>query len=196
MRRSILTNLLLSTCALGLVAAIACQKQADTATAQPAEATPAPTTTSAAEPAGPAAEPDAKADAADAEAAAAAEKRARDRVEVQVTAGEAVYDTKCGRCHGKEGQGRKGKYPPVIGDSALPEEPPKRARLRKDEFSTAQGLLDFVQEAMPPRKGGSLSEEEYLSVVAFLASANGIELTDAITVDSASDVDLFRDTSD
>jgi mono/diheme cytochrome c family protein len=193
MTQSILPNLLLGTCALGLVAAIACQKQADTATAQPAEATAAPTSTS---PAEPAAKPDAEAEAADAEAAAAAEKRARDRVEVQVTAGEAVYDKTCGRCHGKEGQGRKGKYPPVMGDTALPEEPPKRARLRKDEFSTAQGLLDFVQESMPPRKGGSLSEEEYLAVVAFLASANGIQLSDAITVDNASEVDLFRDTGE
>lgn len=193
MTRSILTNLLLSACALGFVAAMACQKQADTATAQPAEAAPAPATTPSAEPA---AKPDAEDDTADAEAAAAAEKRARDRVEVQITAGEAVYDKSCGRCHGKEGEGRKGKYPPVMGDVALPEAPPKRARLRKQEFSTAQGLLDFVQENMPPRKGGSLSEEEYLAVVAFLTSANGIELSDEITVDSASELDIVRDTGE
>ena len=74
MTRSILTNLLLGTLALGLVAAVACQKKADTATAQPAEATPAP---AAASPAEPAEKPDAEAEAADAEAAAAAEKRAR-----------------------------------------------------------------------------------------------------------------------
>jgi hypothetical protein len=49
---------------------------------------------------------------------------------------------------------------------------------------------------MPPRKGGSLSEEEYLAVVAFLASANGIELSDEITVDNASEVDIVRDTEE
>jgi len=175
------------------MATMACQKKADTATAQPAEATSAPASTSSAEPAEAANKPDAKAEAADAEAAAAAEKRARDRAEVQVTAGEAVYDKSCSRCHGAEGQGRKGKYPPVMGDAALPQKPPKRARLRKQEFSTAQGLVEFVQESMPPKKGGSLSEEEYLAVVAFLASANGIELTDEITVDNASELDIVRD---
>jgi len=192
MTRSTLFTLFPSIFALGLVAVVACQKQADTATAQPADAAPAPASTSSAEPAEPATKPDAEAEAAAAEAAAEAERRAAE----QVNAGEAVYDKTCSRCHGNEGQGRKGKYPAVIGEAALPLEPPKRARLRKEELSTAQGLVEFVQESMPPRKGGSLSGEEYLAVVAFLLSANGIELSDEITADNASQVDIVRDTEE
>ena len=106
-------------------------------------------------------------------------------VRAQISAGNAVYEEHCGGCHGGEGQGKKGKVPPVYGDGGLPLDPRKGARLRRGPFESAQDVFDFVKEAMPPKKAGELTDEEYYAVVATLLLGNGIELDEPLDAETA-----------
>jgi cytochrome c len=95
-----------------------------------------------------------------------------------VALGQKLYGEKCAGCHGSSGEGAKG--PPVVGldRGALPLDPPATARYRKNQFRTVMDIAEFVVKAMPPNAPGSLSEEEYFSVLAFDLKANGIDLGD------------------
>jgi cytochrome c len=93
----------------------------------------------------------------------------------QVAAGATLYAANCAKCHGPLGKGTS-KAPPVVGDNALPLEPPSGAKLRKTQFHTAKDVLDFIRVNMPLGKPGSLSEDEYASILAFDLKANGIDL--------------------
>lgn len=96
----------------------------------------------------------------------------------QVALGQRLYGEKCAGCHGPSGEGAKG--PPVVGldRGALPLDPPPTAQYRKSQFKTVMDIAEFVVKAMPPNAPGSLSEEEYFSILAFDLKANGIDLGD------------------
>jgi cytochrome c len=96
----------------------------------------------------------------------------------QVALGQKLYGDKCGSCHGASGEG--GKAPAVVGISkgALPLDPPATAKFRKVQFKTVADIAGFVVKAMPPDSAGSLSEDEYWSILAFDLKANGIDLGD------------------
>jgi len=74
-------------------------------------------------------------------------------------AGKAVYTPRCAKCHGDRGQGLTG--PAIIG-----------AGNSLAKYGTAQGLLDFVDSAMPADAPGSLSQSDYLSIISFLLVQN------------------------
>jgi len=97
----------------------------------------------------------------------------------QVTLGQTLYGQHCADCHGSSGQGT-GDAPAVVGldKGALPLDPPSNAKFRKSQFKTVADIADFVVKNMPPNKGGSLSSEEYLAILAFDLKANGIDLGD------------------
>jgi mono/diheme cytochrome c family protein len=96
----------------------------------------------------------------------------------QVALGQRLYGEKCAGCHGASGEGKKG--PPVVGleRGALPLDPPSTARYRKNQFKTVMDIAEVVVTNMPPDAPGSLSEEEYFSILAFDLKANGIDLAD------------------
>jgi mono/diheme cytochrome c family protein len=96
----------------------------------------------------------------------------------QATEGQKLYGENCAKCHGDAGQG--GKAPKVVGlkEGALPLDPPKGAKVRKTKFETVADIADFVVKNMPPGKGGSLSTDQYLAILAFDLKANGIDLKD------------------
>ncbi len=98
----------------------------------------------------------------------------------QVARGAVVYGAQCSSCHGSSGEGKAGAAPPVvgIGAGALPLEPPASAKFRKQRFVTVADVAGFVVKNMPPRAPGSLSSEDYFSVLAFDLKANGIDLGD------------------
>lgn len=111
----------------------------------------------------------------------------------QVAAGQAIYVAKCAGCHGAHGN--DGKAPPVVGlkDGALPLDPPAAAKYRKTQFKTVADVADFVVKAMPPKAPGSLSPDDYWSVLAFDLSANGIDLGDKkLTPELASTLTIPR----
>jgi cytochrome c len=107
----------------------------------------------------------------------------------QVARGAALYGEKCASCHGDQGQGQ-GKAPAVVGSSALPLDPPAGAA-RKTQFKTAADVIAFVQQAMPPKEPGSLTEQQASDVVAFALKANGVDVTGkTIDMQSASQIVL------
>jgi polar amino acid transport system substrate-binding protein len=93
----------------------------------------------------------------------------------QAAEGAKLYKNHCAKCHGDAGQGKK-KAPPVVGKEALPLDPPAGAKVRKEQFHTAQDVAQFVATKMPANKPGSLKPEEYYDILAFDLKANGIDV--------------------
>ena len=96
----------------------------------------------------------------------------------QVAAGQKLYAANCAECHGASGEGSPG--PRVVGldQGALPLDPPPGAKYRKTQFKSVADIAGFVVASMPPKAPGSLSSEEYFSILAFDLKANGIDLGD------------------
>jgi cytochrome c len=186
---------LFATLPLLLAAALwACNKPAETtppddgsATAEPGTGEPA---TEDAEPAD-APDPAAEQKAAEEKAAAeAAEKKTQ--ADAQIAQGKDLYGANCASCHGANGEG-KGKAPKVVGEGALPMDPPKGAKLRKGvKFMTAKDVADFVVAKMPLKKPGSLKPEEYLAILAFDLSANGVAVAEPVTMDNLANIVLHK----
>jgi cytochrome c len=93
----------------------------------------------------------------------------------QAAEGGKLFAKHCAKCHGDAGQGKKG--PPVVGKDALPLDPPAKAKLRTTQFHTAQDVAAFVAANMPPKKGGSLTVDEYYAILAFDLKANGVDVS-------------------
>lgn len=93
----------------------------------------------------------------------------------QASQGSKVYADHCAKCHGDNGEG-KATNPPVVGPTALPMDPPAGSKYRKVQFHTAADVYKFVHDNMPADKPGSLSEDDYLAVMAFALNANGISI--------------------
>jgi mono/diheme cytochrome c family protein len=74
--------------------------------------------------------------------------------------GRAIFASRCAKCHGDQGQGITG--PTLIGPNA-----------NLIKYTTAQGLLNFVDVAMPLDAPGSLSHQEYLQLLSLLLTQNG-----------------------
>jgi mono/diheme cytochrome c family protein len=83
----------------------------------------------------------------------------------QVTAGEQVYRTSCGACHGARGEGAgpdAPEAPAVIGPRAL------------TGFRDGQDLYDYTADSMPQDNPGSLPSQDYWNVLAWLLAQNGL----------------------
>ncbi len=93
----------------------------------------------------------------------------------QATRGQELYAQNCAACHGDHGEGSK-DVPAVVGKAALPLDPPPGAKVRRSQFHTAKDVFDFVKANMPPKKGGSLTDEQYAAILAFDLKANGVDL--------------------
>jgi cytochrome c len=94
----------------------------------------------------------------------------------QVALGQTLYGKKCAQCHGASGEGAEG--PRVVGldQGALPLDPPATSKLRKSQFKTVADVAELVVKNMPPAAPGSLTTDEYFSILAFDLKANGIDL--------------------
>jgi cytochrome c len=94
----------------------------------------------------------------------------------QAGQGQKLFADSCAKCHGASGTG--GKAPPLVGlaTGALPLNPPPTAKYRKNQFRTVADIADFVTKNMPPNAPGSLTAEQYWSILAFDLKANGINL--------------------
>jgi cytochrome c len=93
----------------------------------------------------------------------------------QVERGAALYGEHCASCHGNQGQGGD-KAPPVVGPEALPLT--ARAGAKRDvEFHTALDVYAWVKVHMPGDAPGSLTDEQYVDILAFDLKANGVDLS-------------------
>ncbi len=82
----------------------------------------------------------------------------------QVEEGASVYSNACAECHGGRLEGFA-HFPPLVGEAF------------HDEWSDRPiaDLHTYVVEQMPLGAGGSLSDEAYAAVVAYLLERNGFE---------------------
>ena len=110
----------------------------------------------------------------------------------QAARGGTLYADRCATCHGDGGEGTPGGAPAVVGKDALPLDAPASAKYRKATFHTARDVYDFVKANMPAKAPGTLSQDQYLAIVAFDLMANGVDLAGkpAFTPESLSAVVL------
>jgi cytochrome c len=128
----------------------------------------------------------------------------------QADEGAQLYWLNCQPCHGDRGQGLtdewRAQYPPEDQNCwgrgchgerpyengfTLPQQVPAvigEGSLTR--FQTAGQLYDFVRAAMPYQAPGSLSDEEYLAITAFLARAQGMENGRSLRADTVAEVPL------
>lgn len=94
------------------------------------------------------------------------------------TQGAAVYAAQCASCHGDngEGGGPAGNGPQVIIDPATAQDgwQPDEPKVIGNYWPYATTVYDYVRRAMPFLTPGSLTDDEYYAVVAFLLAENGI----------------------
>jgi S-disulfanyl-L-cysteine oxidoreductase SoxD len=110
---------------------------------------------------------------------APAEEPAPANFSEQVARGGKLFGAKCAGCHGDGGEGKAGGGPAVVGldKGALPLKAASGSK-RTTEFKTVADIADYVVKTMPPNAPGSLSAEDYFSILAFDLKANGIDLGD------------------
>jgi cytochrome c len=151
--------------------------------AKPTETTEQAATTTPAEPATPT-EPAAPAKPDESAMAQAA-------LAEQYDAGKKIFtEKKCASCHGDNGEGNP-KNPAVIGEKALPEAPPKGAKLRKGvTFKTAADVMGFVKAKMPLKAPGSLSDDEAAAVTAWMLSESKVKIEKKLDASNAASVTL------
>ena len=92
----------------------------------------------------------------------------------QVARGAQLFATNCSGCHGANGEGT-GKAPKLVGNDALPLDPPADRKFRKVQFHTAADVGGFVKKNMPP-PGDRLSDDDAFAILAFDLKANGVDL--------------------
>jgi mono/diheme cytochrome c family protein len=110
----------------------------------------------------------------------------------QVAAGQALYGQHCSECHGSAGQGDTAPRLVGLKEGALPLEPPAERKVRKTQFVTVADVAGFVVQHMPPKKGGSLTADEYWAILAFDLQANGINLDGKLTPELAGTLTIPR----
>ena len=83
--------------------------------------------------------------------------------EAQANAGAAVYAQSCAACHGSqlEGVAAPALKGPAFGDMA------------NAQSLTADALLDVISNTMPQSDPGSLKQEEFAAVTAYILQQNG-----------------------
>jgi alcohol dehydrogenase (cytochrome c) len=92
----------------------------------------------------------------------------------QASAGRTAYQTNCSSCHAPDLSGREG--PQLAGGNFMSQWRDK----------TAGDLIGFIRATMPPGAGGSLPDQTYINVVAFILDANSARPGDrALTTESA-----------
>jgi alcohol dehydrogenase (cytochrome c) len=92
----------------------------------------------------------------------------------QASAGRTAYQTNCSSCHAPDLSGREG--PQLAGGNFMSQWRDK----------TAGDLMGFIRATMPPGAGGSLPDQTYINVVAFILDANSARPGDrALTTESA-----------
>lgn len=102
----------------------------------------------------------------------------------QVEHGAVAYAEHCAHCHGDMGQGTA-DGPPVVGEGALPREPPEGSTARSTEFRTALDVFEFVTMYMPGDDPGALETATYVDILAFALFANGVELDEPLDAEVA-----------
>jgi len=89
--------------------------------------------------------------------------------EEQANRGQAAYGTPCGWCHGRRLNG-------APDDPDMQSTPPlARAKfIRNWQGRTLAALFVYVRETMPTNNPGSLTDQEYIDIVAYMLATSGM----------------------
>lgn len=94
--------------------------------------------------------------------------------ELQAERGRAVYSAPCGMCHGRRLNGAPDD------EDMIPGPPLARAKfMRAWEGRSLATLLDYTRATMPQNNPGSLTDEEYLDIIAYMLSVSRMPAGDA-----------------
>lgn len=101
-----------------------------------------------------------------------------------VTEGAALYQAKCGMCHGPRGEGMAKVYPALVGPQPAAgfvafARDPALVRSIGNYWSHATTLYDYIRRAMPLTAPGSLTNNEVYALSAYLLAANEVIPGDA-----------------
>jgi len=100
----------------------------------------------------------------------------------QAEAGQGVYRRACTRCHGRELEGRN--------SSALAG--PAFVRAWGQRSKSLDDLHYLIRTQMPVNRGGTLTDEEYLQVLAYILQQNGYEAGDEPLTDDSERLAALR----
>lgn len=112
--------------------------------------------------------------------------------QVQAARGQILFGRHCAECHGDSGQGDVGPRLVGLDQGALPLDPPPTREVRMTQFVTVADVAEFAMDNMPPGQGGSLSDSEYLAIIAFDLKANGITLEQELDLELAESLTIPR----
>jgi S-disulfanyl-L-cysteine oxidoreductase SoxD len=98
----------------------------------------------------------------------------------QVAAGRDVYAADCAQCHGEEGEGGTG--PVLIGGNK-----------RIASYQTTERLYDYVSRTMPFDEPGTLSEDQYWNVIAYVLDENDLLPENTVLGPESEPVEIERE---
>ena len=67
-----------------------------------------------------------------------------------------------------------------------------REKITEVDYKNANQTFDYIKKNMPPEKGGSLSDEDYWAITAFLVKKNDIPIASPLTSSNAQSVTWSR----
>jgi S-disulfanyl-L-cysteine oxidoreductase SoxD len=91
-----------------------------------------------------------------------------------------VYTAECAECHGQNGEGGSG--PLLIGGNK-----------RIASYQTTKRLYDYVSTTMPFDEPGSLTQDQYWNVIAYLLDANELLPADTVLGSDTAPIELKRE---
>lgn len=107
----------------------------------------------------------------------------------QASKGKELYAKHCAVCHGANGEG--GTVPQQFGKLAGLKAPPAAGPGYLPDMKTAGQVYVFAKKNMPANAPGSLTDAEYLDIVAFALQANNVKPDGKpLTPDSAKKIKL------
>jgi mono/diheme cytochrome c family protein len=112
----------------------------------------------------------------------------REAVDAQLAEGKRLFAEHCASCHGDSLQGTD-DAPALVGKAALPLYPRDGSK-RTTQFKTAGDVLAFAVANMPADEAGTLTNEQYIAVLAFALRVNGAVLERPLDVDAAKSITL------
>lgn len=97
-----------------------------------------------------------------------------------MAAGQEVYAAECAQCHGERGEGGTG--PVLIGGNK-----------RIASYETTERLYDYVSRTMPFDSPGTLTEDQYWDVIAYVLDENALLTQDVVLGPESEPIELQRE---
>jgi len=88
-------------------------------------------------------------------------------------AGQKIYDANCSACHGTDGAGRPGAFPPLAGNAMVTGSPEKVIAVVKDGLTGPTTVNGKAYSASMPAWKASLSDNQIAAVITYIRSSWG-----------------------